>query len=93
MIKTKRCRGNEWTCLEFTINQPVVAVFRGPAGAEIEVGLLLFGIQHQALDGATNKTLRTSWGKINIKPRETADITYAWFPDGKPGDIIRIDFP
>jgi hypothetical protein len=93
MFKTKRCAGNNWTTLEWTVNQPVAAVFRGPAGAEIEVGKLFFGADHQILDGVNNKVLRTSLGKIQIKPKQDADVTYAWYADGKPGDIVTIHFP
>jgi hypothetical protein len=92
-VVTKRVRPGDWRTLETTFNQPVVAVFRSPAGARIKVSKWLFSTDEQELDGMTNKALRTSLGKIQILVRETAEITYAWNPDGPPGEIIKIPLP
>jgi len=93
MIRTKHCQAHKWNTLEYTINQPVVAVFRSPAGAEVEIGYLLFGVKQFDLDGVNNKAVRTSWGRINLRPKQPCDVTYAWFADGKPGDIVKIPLP
>jgi hypothetical protein len=88
-FKTKLCPGGEWTTLEWSVNQPVKAVFLNPPGAEIEIGKLFFGTDHQVLDGVNQKSLETSLGKIQIRPKTKSFVTYAYFPTGWPGTIIK----
>jgi hypothetical protein len=92
-LVTKSVQPGDWRTLEWTINQPVVAVFCSPAGARVKVSHWLFSTSEQELDGKTNKALRTSFGKIQILVKAAVDVTYAWYPDGKPGDIIKIPLP
>lgn len=101
MLRTKRIEAGDWRTVESFWNANGTAFFREPVNAEIKVrygvGWLGFDRQKQTLNGREYKKLSIGTGSVayarmQIKVRETVDVTYDVYGGGVAVTTPEINF-